>query len=61
MKRSFFNHKIIWVYFPMVLISCAFPLIKIAETNRLAVVIPAVLLIVLAVCLSLYFNKKKKK
>ncbi len=68
LRRSYFDHKIIWVYFPMVLISLSYALKKLLEDNLNKAGIPAVPLIaVIAVALiavmlifSFRYNKKKK-
>ena len=59
LRRSFFNHKILWVYFPMVLLSGSYALKKLAGVNWWVVGISAGFLIVLMLLLSLKFNKKK--
>lgn len=60
LRRSLFNHKIIWVYFPMVLISCSYALINLMGRSLYQVGIIGGVLLLIALGLSLKYNKKDR-
>lgn len=56
--RSFFNRRILWIYYPMVLISGLLAIIKLSGLNFIIAVLIAGLLSLLMVTYGIKFNKR---